>query len=129
MITDYMEMYRFRVDPQKAVINLEVEGEPDNLFIAPMLLVPFVENAFKHGLRGGPEPVTISIAFAILPGQLRFMVENSLGNEGSGDLDQKKGIGIENTRQRLELLYPGRHTLSISRMPDLFRVTLQLELE
>jgi hypothetical protein len=129
MITDYVEMYRFRVDPQKVLITLEMEGETGNLFIAPMLLVPFVENAFKHGLRGGPEPATISIALTVQPGHLRFMVKNSPGNAGPGDLDQKKGIGIENTRQRLALLYPGRHSLSISRTPDLFSVTLQLVME
>jgi len=128
LIRDYVEMYRFRVDPGRVEIRLKVTGDPGSLVIAPMLLIPFVENCFKHGLHGGPGREGIFIGVHITPGHLEFSTLNPLGKEENPDAVQK-GIGIGNTRQRLQLIYPGRHHLEIRRTGNQFSVNLQIELE
>lgn len=129
LISDYVEMYSHRIDPSFTDLRLEVTGEPGDLLIAPMLLIPFVENSFKHGLRSGPDHSFIHIRLTVSGDTLQFIVRNSYGAEDEIDLDQGKGIGIENTLQRLELLYPGKHLIEIESGEDLFTVTLSIELK
>ena len=128
MIKDYVEMYRHRVDPIRADIQLELEGDTDEKEIAPMLLIPFIENSFKHGLQGGPSEAFVHIQITMGPKNLRFLIRNSMGGSDLVDLEKRKGIGIDNTKQRLELLYPGKHTLSINKEEGTFEVNLQIEL-
>jgi hypothetical protein len=128
MIRDYVEMYRYRIDPQRVRLLLSVTGDWGEEEIAPMLLIPFVENAFKHGLQSGRSPVEISVSLRLEPGALTFRVENSAAPESKEKKPGSKGIGIDNTRHRLELLYPGNHHLQIQREPDRFRVELELKL-
>ena len=128
MIRDYVEMYRYRIDPQRVRLLLSVTGDWGEEEIAPMLLIPFVENAFKHGLQSGRSPVEISVSLRLEPGALTFRVENSAAPESKEKKPGSKGIGIDNTRHRLELLYPGKHHLQIQREPDRFRVELELKL-
>ncbi len=128
LITNYVEMYRYRVDPVRADISLEITGDPGALRIAPMLLIPFIENSFKHGLQGGPGGAFVHIQLVIINHALEFSIENNLGESDPIDLDKRKGIGIENTRQRLELLYPGRHQLKIEKSATAFNVNLTLEI-
>ena len=129
MIKDYVDMYRHRVDPEHTEILLDVKGEMEELEIAPMLLLPFIENAFKHGLRGRAGESRVQISLDISGAKLWFRVYNSHGNGDEVDLDPKKGIGIENTRQRLDLLYPGKYKLEIEEKADTFTVKLTLELK
>jgi two-component system LytT family sensor kinase len=128
MVTDYVEMYRLRVDPVRADIRLETEGDPGDRSIAPMLLIPFIENAFKHGLQGRPGGAYVHIRLAVTGTALEFSVVNNAGSPDVAGPDQRKGIGIENTRQRLDLLYPGRHRLRIRKEADSFHVSLELQL-
>ncbi len=129
MIRDYVEMYRHRVDPARAEIRLELEGDPDGKVIAPMLLIPFIENSFKHGLKGGPGMALIHISIKIGPADLHLQIENSVGKADVVDLEKPQGIGIDNTRQRLELLYPGKHRLSIHSGEDIFKIDMHLQLD
>jgi hypothetical protein len=129
MIGDYVEVYRYRVDPGRAVINFRVEGDPAEKLIAPMLFIPFIENSFKHGLQGGQKRAWVDIGFRIEGDRLHFEIANNLGKTDPVRLENQGGIGIGNTRQRLELLYPGRHSISIRREEDSFRVSLELELD
>ena len=128
MIKDYVEMYRHRVDHEKAEIGMEVNGEAGERVIAPMLLLPFIENAFKHGLRSDTGDTIIHIQIEIDGQGLKFQVHNSHGKSDGVDLEHKKGIGIENTRQRLLLLYPGLHQLEIEEKAHTFTVKLSMEL-
>ncbi|MFO7669222.1 MAG: histidine kinase [Bacteroidales bacterium] len=127
-IKDYMDMYRYRVDPSRVDIKLFIEGDPEELQIAPMLLIPFIENSFKHGLQGGSGSAFILLKLKINASGLEFNLSNSAGKADSFELEKRKGIGIENTRQRLELLYPGKHMLSIRKEKQIFDVSLNLEL-
>jgi len=129
MISDYVDMYRHRVDPGLVEIKLEVKGDPGELNIAPMLLIPFIENAFKHGLRGEPGHAFIHIGLSIAEGKLEFEVRNSYGSGEEVDLEENQGIGIENTRQRLDLLYPGKYQLGIEDQSTTFTVKLNMDLK
>ncbi|TFH28023.1 MAG: hypothetical protein E4H10_01885 [Bacteroidia bacterium] len=128
MIHDYVEMYRHRVDHEKAKISLEVKGEAGDQVIAPMLLLPFIENAFKHGLRGDTDHTFIHIQMEIEGPGLKFRAHNSHGKSDGVDLEHKKGIGIDNTRQRLDLIYPGKYQLEIDEKSNSFTVNLNIEL-
>jgi hypothetical protein len=129
MIRDYVEMYRHRVDTERTDIRIEMKGDPGDMMIAPMLLIPFIENSFKHGLRSGQEHTFVHILLKIEVDSLLFEVRNSSGKSNEADPDRHKGIGIENTRQRLELLYPGKHRLHIESNEDTFSVNLTIELK
>jgi sensor histidine kinase YesM len=129
LVTDYVEMYRLRTDPGKTGITLELEGNTGGYRIAPMLLIPFVENSFKHGLRSGVAGAFIHIRLKTEQGVLEFSATNNAGAGEQPEAEQKKGIGIENTRQRLELLYPGRHWLKIKQEEQQFSVSLKLKLD
>jgi len=128
MIRDYIEMYRHRTNPDITSIRLEITGDPGGLVIAPMLLIPFIENSFKHGLRGDSASSFIEIHLSVTGQELQFRVCNSCGEEDEIELDLFKGIGIDNTIQRLELLYPGKHSIGIENKKDIFTVNLSIEL-
>lgn len=129
MVKDYVEIHRHRIDPDRAKIVLDIKGEPGEGKIAPMLLIPFIENSFKHGLQGSPQHAFVHIRIEMNPGNFLFTIENNLGSTDDISQEKKKGIGIDNTRQRLELLYPGRHKLVIGRKDKTFEVKLELDLK
>ena len=129
IITDYINMYRHRTDPDRTQINLEVRGDPEGLLIAPMLLIPFVENSFKHGILGEEQQSLIDLLLEISGDTLHFRIHNKCGSPPGLDLDQPKGIGIHNTRQRLQLLYPGSHKLDIESTAEKYTVNLSMELK
>jgi len=128
MVTDYVEIHQHRIDPAHAEIKLEMVGDPQGCLIAPMLLIPFIENSFKHGLQGSPHGAYAHIRVEVESCKFLFQIENNLGQTDSIQSKEKKGIGIENTRQRLELLYPGKHNLSIGKKDKSFLVKLELDL-
>jgi len=128
LMQNYVEMYRYRIDPVRADIKLKIEGDPEDLLIAPMLLIPFIENTFKHGLQGGSKKSFIWIDIKIQSKHLEFSTRNSTGPKIPLQVDDRKGIGIKNTLQRLELLYPGKHLLKIGKEGQEYVVNLKLEL-
>jgi sensor histidine kinase YesM len=128
MIRDYVDMYRHRVDPERTKIKLDINGDPGKLLIAPMLLIPFIENSFKHGL-GEEERSIIRIAIFLTGNTLEFNIENNYRPSQHMELKQGNGIGIGNTRKRLELLYPGSHRLVIERPDNVFKVKLTINLK
>ncbi|MDF1574709.1 MAG: histidine kinase [Bacteroidales bacterium] len=129
MIKNYVEMYRHRVDPRNTRINMEVKGDPGELLIAPMLLIPFIENSFKHGLSGGEDAAFVNIQMEISKDILQFSVRNSRGTSDGLEIEPAKGIGIRNTRQRLELLYPGKFKLDIEAEEEKYSVYLEIVLK
>jgi len=92
--------------------------------IPPMLLITFVENAFKYGSSSSRD-CTISIKASEHEGRLLFETQNRIMKQ---PLESQKGIGLENCRNRLELLYPERYELSISENEDIYKVRLLIEL-
>jgi sensor histidine kinase YesM len=96
--------------------------------IAPMLMIPFVENAFKHGVN--PNSVSeLKVTFQIVENRFQFVIENSVDKNFEAFYKEKGfGIGIQNVRQRLEHIYPDRHTLSIADTGERFIVIMAVEL-
>lgn len=123
-LEDYIDIQRLRM-PDDIVVDYAVQGNPAGLKIEPMLLVPFVENAFKHGISYA-EPSFIAIALAIERNQVRLVVENSRFRQR---VAEKGGIGLQNVRKRLELLYTGDHDLEITESENQFIVDLKIVLK
>jgi hypothetical protein len=95
--------------------------------IAPMLFVPFLENAFKHGVSIGHH-ANISLDISVEQKKLIFTCENIDYSAVKKLEDEKGGIGLENVRRRLELLYPGRHALRVGPVAGKYIVNLQIDL-
>ena len=114
--------------PEKEKIELKVTGETEGKKIAPLIFLPFVENSFKHGLKSGAEKPFVKINIVVAVDSLVFEIENSKSDIIEKQDNQNKGIGIENVKKRLGLIYPGKHILTISENENLFKVTLQIRL-
>ena len=126
MIRDYVDMYRHRVDADRTDIRMEENGDPERFLIAPMLLIPFIENSFKHGLLSGREKSFIDIQIDILEDKLLFKICNSCGKSELDEVQHQKGIGIENVKSRLSLIYPEKHYISIVKEESSFKVKLEI---
>jgi sensor histidine kinase YesM len=101
-------------------------SDPDRaLFLEPMLLIPFVENAFKHGT-GSIENAEISIKLKTINDVLHFEVKNNYNDTANKTKDSTSGIGLQNVKRRLELLYPNNYLLMINREKSCYAVTLQI---
>jgi two-component system, LytTR family, sensor kinase len=107
--------------------RIELPDELKNDAIEPMLLIPFVENAFKHGT-GYTEGPAIDIRLTVNENMLVFAVTNTFDPDDRSK-DKNSGIGLANVRSRLTLLYPNRHDLSIETDKNRFRVILTLKPE
>ncbi|MET1056320.1 MAG: histidine kinase [Pedobacter sp.] len=110
------------------VISTQIEEDFNSLQIAPMLLIPFVENAFKHGI-SLQSPSHIKVTLQTRGSMLYFDVNNSIHLKADGDPEKlQSGIGLPNVKQRLELLYPKKHELIIRESAKEFFVHLTLNL-
>jgi LytS/YehU family sensor histidine kinase len=96
--------------------------------IAPLLIVTFLENAFKHGAKGSSGNTFIKLDIKVEKNKLNFTVENNKGLIDEINTGDHNGLGLENVKRQLELLYPGKHLLNINDAPDRFVVALQLSL-
>ena len=129
---EYLESYialqqlRFGRDV-KIIFNTELSPEATSNHIEPMLLIPFVENAFKHGTGYANQPF-IEIELKVEDGFLVFQVRNKYDRETDVSKDESSGIGLNNVRSRLALLYPHRHDLKIQTDNNLFNVNLTMKL-
>lgn len=120
-LQDYIELKKMRFHDTLQVVFLDSITDK-NLQIAPMLLIPFVENSFKHGvIVNGKLSVKITISFS--SDELKFSIENSTKK----DEKSTNGIGLENIKKRLLLLYPKAHSLQIEEKNDTFKVNLQIQ--
>lgn len=108
-------------------IRFQTEGSPTTQIIEPMILIPFVENAFKHGVGMIIDPV-VQVTVKIIDNTLHFSVKNKIAPEIGEDKDNSSGIGLRNVRRRLELLYPKAHQLDINQENGWFVVDLNLTL-
>jgi len=129
--TDYLQSY---IDLQRQrvgnKVQLKVRMEPGEsaYVIAPMLLIPFIENAFKHGTGAINDPV-IDIELYTSGNMLYFRVANKF-NKGEEEIkDKTPGIGLQNVKRRLNLLYDHRYSLLINDIDNWFTVSLQLNLQ
>ncbi|MEI6683820.1 MAG: histidine kinase [Bacteroidota bacterium] len=123
-LQSYIELQRLRL-PEQVKIEFTTEGQPDLYSIEPLLLIPFVENAFKHGVSYQGSSV-IEIHLQVMGKALLFSVKNNIAKQREGAAEQGSGIGLKNVIRRLELLYPGKHQLSISDDGQRYEVVLNI---
>ena len=126
MLQDYMALEKIRYAEQMQM-TIETEGNPREKMIAPLLLIPFVENSFKHGASKMITQPWVTLNIKIEDNIIYFIIKNSqpLTTE---TVTTKGNIGLKNVTKRLELLYPGNHELKIVSEPDSFSVYLSLQL-
>lgn len=124
-LKSFIELQKLRLR-QHDFVEISIHGDPNGKTIAPMLLIPFVENAFKHGSKNVPNP-GIRINLFIEPQQIQFIVTNHLKKSSETSGDPSGGIGMHNIQRRLDLLYPGKHSLVITEDQDIFAVKLVIE--
>lgn len=123
LIRSYTELEALRLnDNCQLSSDLQLEGKRGE--IAPLLLLPFIENAFKHGTHP-VRPCFISIGLSIVQNEINFTVSNSII---SNSKTIKTNIGLVNTRKRLELIYPNQHQLEINENETTYTVTLTIPL-
>ena len=128
MIRNYIELQNLRTTDQHK-IKLDVTGKLKGKRIAPMIILPFVENSFKHGIKGGKENAYVHIQLEVMGPRLTLSLKNSKGKALSIESKEKHGIGIDNVKKRLELIYPGKHLLIINDGEEEFSVHLQIQLD
>ena len=125
-LENFIEIQRMRLDESHEIeIRLNIQNLDHEIYIAPMLLNPFVENAFKHGI-SFRKPSWIYITLTFDAQKLYFKVHNSLHPKNENDTEKQSGIGLENVQKRLELIYPQRHTLEIQQSEQDYFVSLTL---
>jgi two-component system, LytTR family, sensor kinase len=120
-LQNYLALYRLRF-PDSFHVDFRVSGEPAGRRVAPLVLIPFVENAIKHGVVDDPEN-PVHIRLNIEGEQLQFEVDNQ---RSDGNKDAATGIGLPNLQRRLALLYPERHALRVGAAGGRFSTSLQL---
>lgn len=123
---DYVELQKVRLEDTVQIVY-EVTGAAIGKQIAPLVLIPFVENAFKYGVNPEENSV-ITIRIALSENELLMRVTNNKVNHRVS-ASERSGVGIVNARSRLQLLYPGKHELDIQDGATTFSVSLKMELE
>ena len=124
-LRNYIDLQQLRFG-DKIKMNVNLEAPPENFEIEPMLLIPFIENAFKHGT-GYIQKPQIDIELAVKNSTINFSVRNKYG-VAEEQKDESSGIGLANVKRRLNLLYENQHELSIVQADNWFTVLLQLKL-
>jgi sensor histidine kinase YesM len=113
-VNNYIELENIRYG-DRLDISMNIFDSVDNFYITPLLLLPLVENAFKHGVCNiGNNWIRIDIS--VVDDWLSVKIENSYENKNGKAVNNNKGIGIENVKKRLEILYHGKHEFKV--MPD-----------
>ena len=125
-LQSYIDLQKQRFG-SKVKVNLCIEKFDKSYLIEPMLLIPFVENAFKHGTGLLPN-AEINIELKAKKNLLQFMVNNYYDSSTQEIKDKTSGIGLQNVRRRLNLLYGNEHALLITNKENRFSVSLQLNL-
>jgi sensor histidine kinase YesM len=120
----YLDLYRMRAE-DNLNLHLSRSHEGETWYIAPMLLLPLVENALKHGNLEFDDQAFVTISLETSPKALHFQVHNSF-DQADQQRDSVGGVGLENIRQRLELLYPGTHAFTALARENVFIAELTL---
>lgn len=124
LLENYIGLERLRYS-DRLKISTDFQSTNERIPVAPLLLLPFAENCFKHGGPGPDGFFRVSMYLRATDEQLIFRIHNNKKRTGAG-VPKAGGIGLQNIRQRLELLYPGRHQLQIRDLRDRFEVDLQI---
>ncbi len=126
-LEECITLNKLRYADEEVMVRFNYPEQPGATSIAPMLFIPFVENAFKHGVAIG-QTTTIAISIIVSAQMLIFTCENT-NHSAIKKMDMEiSGIGLENVKRRLQLLYPGKYQLQIEETDEKYRVTLEINL-
>ncbi len=126
-IKSYMELEKIRYG-DRIDISLNIWGDLDSNHIAPMIILPFIENSFKHSTKGLNKNAWITIELGSKANKLVLKIENSIPKVSSNQDAVVGGIGLQNVKRRLSLIYPEKHELKINRTEESYNVHLNLQL-
>jgi len=126
-MNDYVELQKLRAG-REAEIEIHYPEDTSGLQVAPLIFLPLIENCFKHGIKGATGPVFTKINFSINNDRLNACFENNIGISADDGARNVQGIGLVNLRNRLDLMYPGKHELKISSDNERFIVNLSIPL-
>jgi two-component system, LytTR family, sensor histidine kinase AlgZ len=124
---NYISLERLRLNNQ-IPIDLSINGNTSGVTIAPLILITFLENAFKHGVTNTNPQAWVNIIIEVNGKTLRYSVENSKGKNALEDNGGRSGIGLNNVRRRLELMYPAKHVMKVDDTPDRYYIKLEITL-
>ena len=130
-IRNYIEFEKIRIG-DRLVLTTEIEEVTDaKLRIAPMLLIMFIENAFKHSKNTASHEIFIDIQLKTWANSVLFSVKNTYGKEEQDQniMNRSSGVGLTNVSKRLELLYPNSHDLKVGQDEKFYKVALQLKMK
>jgi LytS/YehU family sensor histidine kinase len=125
-LKDYVDLQKLRKDANYSV-EFNCSPEVKDFSIEPLLLIPFIENAFKHISHKAGSINFVKLDITRSNGQFNFTIENSKEAERTTELHG--GIGLNNVKRRLELLYPEKHELLINNKEDIYKVDLKLKID
>lgn len=125
-IRNYIDIEKMRYG-DKLDVDIRVRGETNDRKIPALILLPFVENCFKHGASETLQLSWVKITIDNQPNLIVIKVENNKNGENA--VQKKEGIGIQNVKRRLDLLYPGKHELKIINGKETFLVILTIHLD
>ena len=125
-IHSYIELQTLRFGSTLKILLL-VQQPDKEYYIEPMLLIPLIENAFKHGIEVITDP-EINIQFKAYEKNLSLLVSNRISRTATGTADKTKGIGLANLKRRLNIMYPSRYQLSAQRNGEWFHASLKIHL-
>lgn len=128
-VTNFIELQRIRLSEQ-VDIQFDLQGTIPERKIMPLVFEPFIDNAFKHGPRSSSDDIFIRIKLLLEPEQVQFEISNSSNQMNGYQTKGAHGVGLENVRQRLAMLYaPGEYELETDRDDKSYRVKLKLQLK
>ncbi len=128
-LKNFIQVYQLRIaEDDDVYINFDVKGDTNSVKISPMLLIPFVENAIKHGIVPNSKS-SIEISLEVKQNRVNFKVTNSIHKGANKIPDNSSGFGLDNLRKRLAILYPEAHTLKTKEENGYFISSLSLQLD
>lgn len=129
LLKDYIALEQIRYG-ERLNISFNILGQAGGMHVAPLMILPFVENSFKHGVSEEMDEAWVSIDLELKEAGLTLKVENSKSKheDRADEFNYKQGIGLKNVQRRLELIYPEKHTLDMHDSEDSFLIVLKIDL-
>lgn len=125
-IQDYLDLEQLRYG-KRLEVAVAITGKIDSYYIPPLILIPFIENCFKHG-NTDTNRIPIKVEFTIKSNRLSYIVENKINPNQSTSDSERGGIGVKNAVRRLDLLFKNEYSLNIKETSDTFTVHLNMPL-
>ena len=126
-IRNYLDLQKIRIG-EKIDISINVFNSIKAIYIPPLLLLPLIENCFKHGVNKSIKPSWVRMDITVSNTELIIKIENSIEPDTQNNSPQNSGLGLNNVKRRLELLYPNRYDLKTYQEANSFLVVLKLNM-